>query len=123
MYSKIRNAYLVRRRFVAIPMTILNLEIIRVLYKEGFLDGMYFSNSTTEFTIFLKYVDGKPMFKKITRCNGKNKLIYHDKRDLNTKFKSRQIFIISSSTKGIFLSSSVIDPLEEGGSILGKIHL
>jgi small subunit ribosomal protein S8 len=123
MYSRIRNGYLVKRRFVVIPKTVLNIEICRLLNREGFLDGFSFNENPNEILIFLKYLDGKPMFKRIRKINANKGLYSCNKLDLNKKIKNREIFIVSSSKRGLFITSSIYSSLNEGGVLIGKIDL
>ena len=55
MLTRIRNACLAKKSNVVVPHTRLNLEIARILEKEGFIQGFQMSLESNDIIVRLKY--------------------------------------------------------------------
>nr|AYQ94173.1 ribosomal protein S8 [Borodinellopsis texensis] len=104
MLTRIRNANLAKKSNVNIPSTKLNLEIAKVLEKEGFIQGFQISIDSNDILIRLKYRS-----KKIYRGKTKESCITNLKRiskpGLRIYTNSREIPRILGGTGIVILST------------------
>ena len=65
MLARIQNGLLLRRHSVCVPRSRLSVEVLKVLYKDGFISGYAISEEDYNLiVVFLKYNDNKPVFRK-----------------------------------------------------------
>uniref|UniRef100_A0AB39U425 Small ribosomal subunit protein uS8c n=1 Tax=Borodinellopsis insignis TaxID=3229915 RepID=A0AB39U425_9CHLO len=104
MLTRIRNANLAKKSNVNIPSTKLNLEIAKVLEKEGFIQGFQISIDSNDILIRLKYRS-----KKIYRGKTKESCITNLRRiskpGLRIYTNSREIPRILGGTGIVILST------------------
>ena len=77
------------------------------------------ANNKNEFRIELKYVDGQPVIKSISRVSKPGRRVYSNIKDLQRNFDGLGTYILSTS-KGV-LSDSEARVESVGGEILCKI--
>jgi len=74
MLTRLRNAQLVCKSEVVIPISKLKLEISRILKEEGYI--LYYANDKTNITVKLKYFKGQPVISNIKRISKPSLRIY-----------------------------------------------
>lgn len=117
MYSAIRNGSIAHRKSIFHPKNSLCVQILTVLYKEGYING--FRNSPQDsntLEIFLKYSNGKPVLKKINPSSKPGRRIYISVKTL-WKLKTSLLTLILSTPKGL-LSDKECRKLHQGGEVL-----
>ena len=107
MLTRIRNASLVNKHEVVMPMSKIKYEIAKILKKEGFiLDTEIFKPQDLkkgkifdEIKILLKYKkSGKSVITKITKISKPGLRVYSNKHDLPKVLNNMGIAIISTSS-------------------------
>ena len=126
MLTRIRNASLAKHSFTSIRYSKLNIEILKVLTKEGYIKDYHLEDtSSSEKTIkaFLKYKGWwikKPFFSTIQRISKPRQRIFSGYSDFNKKIdvlKYQQGTAIISTSSGVMSHLKAIK-LKKGGEIL-----
>jgi small subunit ribosomal protein S8 len=93
------------------------VQILRVLYKEGFINGFrYVSAERKKVEIFLKYIDGKPAIKKVRTVSRPGRRIFVAV-DALWKLETSLLTFLVSTPKGV-LSDKQCRKFHQGGEIL-----
>lgn len=126
MLTRLRNAALAQHRFVTLRYSKLSLEILKVLYKEGFI-SRYALESTKinkkQLKAILKYKGWwkkKPIFSTIQRISKPGQRIFASYKDFTkiiSPLKYGQGIAIISTSSGI-MSHLKAAQFKKGGEIL-----
>jgi small subunit ribosomal protein S8 len=122
LLTRIRNALLVRKRYVVVPYSHLHKEILRVMKEEGFIvDFSVLQEGVKKFLhITLKYDEyGEPVIGRIERVSKPGRRVYSGYRSLPRVHRGIGIYILSTS-QGI-MSDHVARKRKIGGEILCKV--
>ena len=79
MLTRIRNAQMRRKSKVTTPGSRLRQHVLDVLQQEGYIRGYStteFGNGRTEFEIELKYFEGEPVIREISRVSKPGRRVY-----------------------------------------------
>lgn len=126
MLTRIRNASLARHNYALIRYSKLNLEILKVLAKEGYIKTYNLENNltfSTQIKAVLKYKGWwikKPLFSTIQRISKPGQRIFASYKDFGKKvdaLKYEQGIAIISTSSGI-MSHLKAMKLKKGGEIL-----
>jgi len=118
-FSIILTGSLSFKSCVHVPTTKLNLSVINLLYKEGFLRGFFYNSKRT--TVLLKYTeDLKPVIKNIKIISTSGRRIIISKRALAKLHKNSGTLILSTP-KGLMTSNKAKALASTGGEVLCKI--
>ncbi|AUI72986.1 30S ribosomal protein S8 [Candidatus Portiera aleyrodidarum] len=118
MLTRLRNAQLVFKSEVVIPISKLKLEISRILKEEGYI--LYYANDKTNITVKLKYFKGQPVISNIKRISKPSLRIYKGKDQL-VKIDDGLGIVIVSTSKGLMTSSEAIKRAL-GGEVICIVH-
>lgn len=122
MLTIIRNAQMARHTKVAVPYSAMNLLLVKILQKEGFI-GQYEKsgkklNKTIE--IILKYdSEGKPVMSSIKRVSKPSRRVYCKISELKPVRQGYGMAIVSTP-KGV-LSDSEARKLKVGGEVICEV--
>ena len=122
MLTRIRNGQMRGKDSVLMPESRFRGNVLDVLQREGYIKGfkkLDIENNKNEFQIELKYVDGEPVIKSISRVSKPGRRVYSKIKDLQRNFDGLGIFILWTA-KGV-LSYNEARSLSVGGEILCKI--
>ena len=122
MLARIKNGQLRKKESVLMPASRFRANVLDVLHREGYIRGftkVEIENNKNEFKIELKYVDGDPVIKTISRVSTPGRRVYSKIRDLQRNFDGLGISILSTS-KGV-LSDNEARTENVGGEILCKV--
>ena len=122
MLARIKNGQLRKKESVLMPASRFRGNVLDVLHREGYIRGfkkVEIENNKNEFKIELKYVDGEPVIKEISRVSTPGRRVYSKINDLPRNFDGLGISILSTS-KGV-LSDSEARSENVGGEILCKV--
>ena len=103
MLTRIRNAQLRRRPKVSTPASNMRARVLDVLVEEGYIRGytrVEQKGSLPEFEIELKYFNGQPAIKEISRVSTPGRRVYSPVRDLKSVANGLGVAILSTS-KGL----------------------
>ena len=122
MLARIKNGQLRKKVSVLMPASRFRGNVLDVLHREGYIRGfkkVEIQNNKNEFVIELKYVDGEPVIKNISRVSTPGRRVYSKIKDLQRNFDGLGISILSTS-KGV-LSDNEARTEKVGGEILCKV--
>ena len=122
MLARINNGQLRKKESVVMPASRFRGNVLDVLHREGYIRGfkkIEIENNKNEFEIELKYVDGEPVIKNISRVSTPGRRVYSKIKDLQRNFDGLGISILSTS-KGV-LSDNEARTEKVGGEILCKV--
>ncbi len=122
MLTRIRNGLLRRKDSVLMPASRFRGNVLDVLHREGYIRGfkkIELENQKNNFQIELKYSDGEPVIKEISRVSTPGRRVYSKISDLQRNFDGLGISILSTS-KGVLSDSEARDE-NVGGEILCKV--
>ncbi len=122
MLTRIRNGQLRKKDSVMMPASRFRGNVLDVLHREGYIRGFKkidLENKKNNFQIELKYVDGEPVIKDISRVSTPGRRVYSKIGDLQRNFDGLGISILSTS-KGVLSDSEARDE-NVGGEILCKV--
>lgn len=107
LLSNIQTGITVRHRIVNVQRTRLNLEVLNLLYNEGFIDGFSISESEpNNIFVFLKYINGNPVLKKLKIISIPSKRVYVNYNTIITNLVFRGVFVLTTNRYGLLLSDS-----------------
>lgn len=118
MLTQIRNAQMVRKSYIEMPLSKLKLKIAEVLKDEGYIDDCGVVNDADKPTLFiaLKYYQGQPVIESLKRISRPGLRIYMKTTEL-PKVKSGLGVAIVSTPQGI-MSDRRARYFKLGGEIL-----
>ena len=122
MLTRIRNAQASGERAVICPASKLRKSVLEVLQREGYIRGFTWSeerSSIPEFTIELKYDEGTPVIKEITRVSKPGRRVYSKIKDLPKVYGGLGIAILSTP-RGV-MSDAEARAANVGGEILCRV--
>ena len=122
MLTRIRNGQVRGKNSVLMPASRFRANVLEVLHREGYIRGfkkVEIENNKNEFQIELKYVDGEPVIKSISRVSTPGRRVYSKIKDLERNFDGLGISILSTS-KGVLSDNEARDE-NVGGEILCKV--
>jgi small subunit ribosomal protein S8 len=103
MLTRIRNAQMRRRPKVTTPASNLRQRVLDVLVEEGYVRGytkVEHKNGLKELEIELKYSNGQPAIREISRVSTPGRRVYRPVRDLRTVANGLGVAILSTP-KGV----------------------
>ena len=122
LLTRIRNGQMVRKSKVICPASKLKVSILKVLQEEGYIRGYEFSENEKgkELEISLKYFDGKPVIKEISRVSKPGMRVYSSVKTMPS-FKNNMGITILSTSKGVMTNFSA-QSANLGGEILCRVY-
>ena len=122
MLTRIRNAQLRRRPKVTTPASTLRARVLDVLADEGYIRGyarVEPKGETPVFEIELKYYNGQPAIKEITRVSKPGRRVYSKIAEL-PKFYNGLGTSILSTPRGV-MSENEARAANVGGEVLCRV--
>ena len=103
MLARIRNAQMRRRPKVTSPASNLRVRVLDVLAEEGYIRGytrVDHKNGKSDLEIELKYANGQPAIREITRVSTPGRRVYRPVNDLRAVANGLGVAILSTP-KGV----------------------
>ncbi len=122
MLTRIRNGLQVKKKVVECPSSSLKMAILGVLKKEGYIrDFKKVSEDIKKpvVEIELKYYEGMPSIREITRISKPGMRVYSSVDDIPSVRNSMGVSIVSTS-KGV-MTNNAAKEANLGGEILCKV--
>jgi small subunit ribosomal protein S8 len=119
MIARIHNAQMRNKSKVSTPSSRLRKYVLEVLKNEGFIRGyasVEHSNGEAELEIELKYFDGEPVIREISRVSKPGRRVYASVRNLPRVNNGLGVAILSTP-KGVMADHDARDA-NVGGEIL-----
>ena len=122
MLTRIRNGQRARKDTVVAPASRLRANVLEVLQREGFIRGFSeyeISAGIREIKIELKYHEGDPVIREISRVSKPGRRVYSKIKDLMRVYDGLGISILSTP-RGV-LSDAEARDANVGGEVLCKV--
>ena len=122
MLTRIRNAQMRRKTKVETPASGLRENVLAVLEAEGYIRGyssVENANGMKEFVIELKYFDGAPVIREITRISKPGRRVYSSVKNLPRVANGLGVSILSTP-KGVMADHQARDE-NVGGEVLCRV--
>jgi small subunit ribosomal protein S8 len=122
MLTRIRNGQQAHKPVVASPVSKIRTNVLEVLQREGYIRGYKREATDTgfpELKIELKYVDGEPVIREITRISKPGRRVYSRIADLPRVYNGLGISILSTP-RGV-MSDAEARAANVGGEILCRV--
>ncbi|MDE2514266.1 MAG: 30S ribosomal protein S8 [Alphaproteobacteria bacterium] len=122
LLTRIRNAQQARKATVQSPASKIRANVLEVLQREGYIRGYSRGEvrpGVAELTIELKYVDGEPVIREITRVSKPGRRVYSRIADLPRVYNGLGISILSTP-KGV-MSDNEARAANLGGEVLCRV--
>lgn len=119
MITRIRNAQMRNKSKVSTPGSSLRANVLEVLKSEGYIrdfSSTDLGNGRTEFDIELKYFDGQPVIREISRVSKPGRRVYVSVKNLPRVGNGLGIAIVSTP-KGVMADHEARDQ-NVGGEVL-----
>ena len=122
MFTRIRNGQMVRKSKIVCPSSKLKVAILKVLQEEGYIRSYEVSENEKgkQLEISLKYFDGKPEIKEISRVSKPGMRVYSSMKDMPS-FKNNMGITILSTSKGV-MTNFAAQNANLGGEILCRVY-
>ena len=122
MLTRIRNAQMRRKSKVSTPGSTMRARVLDVLKSEGYIrdySTVEYEGGRTEFEIELKYFDGTPVIREISRVSKPGRRVYASVRNLPRVANGLGVAIVSTP-KGVMADHQARDN-NVGGEVLCTI--
>ncbi len=122
MLTRIRNAQLRKKSKVSTPASKLRGNLLDVLKAEGYIRGyskVEFDGGKSEFEIELKYFDGQPVIREISRVSKPGRRVYTSVDNIPRVANGLGVTILSTP-KGVMADHSAREA-NVGGEVLCKV--
>jgi small subunit ribosomal protein S8 len=122
MLTRIRNGQRARQAVVASPASKIRANVLEVLKREGYIRGFTRENirpGILELRIELKYVDGAPVIREISRVSKPGRRIYSRITALPRSYNGLGISILSTP-RGV-MSDNEARAAKVGGEVLCRV--
>lgn len=121
MFTQIRNAQMVRKTRITMPLSKLKLKVAELLKKEGFIEDCGPEQDAEKPTLFitLKYYDGQPVIEMIERVSRSGLRVYKKAKQL-PKVKNGLGIAIISTPQGI-MADRYARHFRLGGEVIGYV--
>lgn len=130
LFTRIRNACLVRRQKVIVPYTQTNQSIIKILMQHGFIKKIQSINDQmsppisvqkSKFLLTLKYEKNRPAILQLQRLSRPGCRLYVKGQNIPKVCEKSQLSVLFLSTSKGILSDREAYSLNLGGEILGFV--
>jgi len=122
MLARIRNGQQAHKESIVSPASKIRANVLEVLQREGYIRGYSRADSRpgiAELKIELKYVDGEPVIREITRVSKPGRRVYSRISDLPRVYNGLGISILSTP-RGV-MSDNEARAANVGGEILCRV--
>ncbi len=122
MLTRIRNGQRAHKTVVDSPASKIRANVLEVLQREGYIRGYSREEvkpGIAELKIELKYVDGEPVIREITRVSKPGRRIYSKIADLPRVYNGLGIAILSTP-RGV-MSDNEARAANVGGEVLCRV--
>jgi small subunit ribosomal protein S8 len=122
LLARIRNGQQAHKDSVVSPASKIRANVLEVLQREGYIRGYSRADAApgaNEFKIELKYVDGEPVIREITRVSKPGRRVYSRIGDLPRVYNGLGISILSTP-RGV-MSDNEARAAHVGGEILCRV--
>ena len=122
LLTRIRNGQRAHKAFVSAPASKVHVNVLDVLKREGYIRGWTredIRKGVTELRVELKYVDGEPAIREITRVSTPGRRVYSKVVDLPRVYNGLGISVLSTP-RGV-MSDNEARAANVGGEVICRV--
>ena len=122
LLTRIRNGQRAHKAFVSAPASKVHVNVLDVLKREGYIRGWSkedIRKGVAELRVELKYVDGEPAIREITRVSTPGRRVYSKVVDLPRVYNGLGISVLSTP-RGV-MSDNEARAANVGGEIICRV--
>ena len=122
MLTRIRNGQNAGLEKVTSPASKLRENVLAVLKKEGFIQDykrMEYNNGKADLEVVLRYYDGEPVIREISRVSKPGRRVYSKIKELPQFYNGLGVSILSTP-KGVMSGREALDK-NVGGEVLCQV--
>jgi small subunit ribosomal protein S8 len=122
LLTRIRNGQQAKKDSIVSPASKIRANVLEVLQREGYIRGYSrtdYRAGVSEFKIELKYVDGEPVIRELTRISKPGRRVYSRIADLPRVYNGLGISILSTP-RGV-MSDNEARAANVGGEVLCRV--
>lgn len=122
MLTRIRNGQRAGKALIAVPASKMRTTVLDVLQREGYIRGYSWAEvrkGIAELTVELKYSEGEPVIKEISRVSKPGRRVYSGIKKLPSVYNGLGIAILSTP-RGV-MSDSEARAANVGGEVLCRV--
>jgi small subunit ribosomal protein S8 len=126
LLSTIQGGIIVRHQVVDVKRTKLNLEVLKLLQEQGFINGIFISNKKlNNVSVFLKYHNNEPVLKGLKIISIPSRRVFVSYDTILKHLMHSGLFVISTSLYGLICSDDFCKQdnkfVNVGGELLFQI--
>ena len=122
MLTRIRNGQRANKSVITVPASKLRSNVLDVLRREGYIRGYSWAEIRTgiaELTVELKYSEGQPVIREISRVSKPGRRVYSSVRKMQPIYNGLGIAILSTP-RGV-MSDNEARAANVGGEVLCQV--
>lgn len=122
MLTRIRNGQRAGKTTITVPASRLRTNVLDVLQREGYIRGYSWAElrpGISELTVELKYAEGEPVIREISRISKPGRRVYSSIRKLQPVYNGLGIAILSTP-RGV-MSDAEARAANVGGEVLCRV--
>jgi small subunit ribosomal protein S8 len=122
LLTRIRNGQRAHKAFVSAPASKVHVNVLDVLKREGYIRGWTredIRKGVAELRVELKYVDGEPAIREITRVSTPGRRVYSKVVDLPRVYNGLGISVLSTP-RGV-MSDNEARAANVGGEVICRV--
>jgi len=122
MLTRIRNGQRANKSVITVPASKLRSNVLDVLQREGYIRGYSWAeirSGIAELTVELKYSEGQPVIREISRVSTPGRRVYSSVRKMQPIYNGLGIAILSTP-RGV-MSDNEARAANVGGEILCQV--
>jgi len=122
MLTRIRNGQRANKSVITVPASKLRSNVLDVLQREGYIRGYSWAevrNGIAELTVELKYSEGQPVIREISRVSKPGRRVYSSVRKMQPIYNGLGIAILSTP-RGV-MSDNEARAANVGGEVLCQV--
>ena len=122
LLTRIRNGQRAHKAFVSAPASKVHVNVLDVLKREGYIRGFSREDirpGIAEVRVELKYVDGEPAIRELTRISKPGRRVYSKIADLPRVYNGLGIAVLSTP-RGV-MSDNEARAANVGGEVLCRV--
>jgi small subunit ribosomal protein S8 len=122
LLTRIRNGQRAHKAFVSAPASKVHVNVLDVLKREGYIRGWSkedIRKGVAELRVELKYVDGEPAIREITRVSTPGRRVYSKVIDLPRVYNGLGISVLSTP-RGV-MSDNEARAANVGGEVICRV--
>ena len=122
LLTRIRNGQRAHKAFVSAPASKVHVNVLEVLKREGYIRGWSKEDvrkGVAELRVELKYVDGEPAIREITRVSTPGRRVYSKVVDLPRVYNGLGISVLSTP-RGV-MSDNEARAANVGGEVICRV--